>query len=59
MERFLDDMATNSELAGIYAKGLMSFESLTVTEHVQLSTHFNRIYRSYESMFRQNRAVRV
>lgn len=56
---FMGDMATNSELARIWSKGLMDFDSLEPGEHVQLSTHFNRIFRIYESMYRQNQAGRL
>ena len=44
---FMGDMATNNDLARIWAKGLMDFDSLESTEQVQLSTHFNRIFRNY------------
>ena len=56
---FMSDMATNTELARIWEAGLRSIDELEPTEFVQLSTHFNRIFRIYESMFRQHQAGRL
>ena len=56
---FMGDMATNSGLAHIWSIGLHDFDVLEASEQVQLSTHFNRIFRIYESMFRQNQAGRL
>jgi len=56
---FMADMATNSELARIWSIGLTDLDSLDSTEFVQLSTHFNRIFRIYESMYRQQQAGRL
>ena len=56
---FMGDMATNSGLARIWSIGLGTFDVLEPQEQVQLSTHFNRIFRIYESMYRQNQARRL
>ena len=53
---FMSDMATHGDLADIWARGLSDFSCLAPGESVQLSTHFNRIFRIYESMYRQHQA---
>jgi len=58
-QAFLGDLAVNTQLAGVYEKGIRDLESLNPTEHVQFSTHVNRVFRSYESMYRQNRSGRL
>ena len=44
---FMGDMAGDSELARIWVKGLNDFHALDSTEHVQFSTHLNRIFRIF------------
>jgi hypothetical protein len=51
---FMGDMTTNTELARVWAKGVVDFDSLNPTERVMLSTHFSRILRITESMFHQH-----
>ncbi len=53
---FMGDMAGNSELARIWAKGLNDFDSLNSTEYVQFSTHLNRIC---EGMYHQHESGRL
>jgi len=56
---FMGDMAGNSELARIWAKGLEDFNSLNSTEHVQFSTHLNRIFRITEGLYHQHESGRL
>ena len=56
---FMSDMATNPELARIWSIGLAGLDKLEPTEFVQLSTHFNRIFRIYESMYRHHQHGRL
>jgi len=50
---FMGDLATNTELARIWDKGLQNFNALDSTERVQFSTHLNRVFRINESMYEQ------